>query len=339
MNKQIILFCLLLLTCGMAKAQIAGDSILFSAPFYFEDAMGNRDTVYLNGRPGGDHSNPGYLGENIGANPYDPIIEARIYHDAELPTDLYTSFVIEIPAYKNLITPWYLPDTGNVQCTSFPGGGVPFTFGLKAKYWPVTISWPSSMYEEDRPFSCFPGWTLVDNYLHWGADQWWLENFYGEHQYACMNDTNQVTFTNPNDDLRKVFSLAKDPYGVDMNDFDTIRLITYYWYPLPDPPYCADSPIQIISSTRENRRPNLDFSIFPNPASHSLNIQWLEGIDNRYRVRVFSATGQEIFQTAALPATPGEPFALDIQDWPSGMYVVRLEGRDGAFGVRRVVKW
>ena len=67
-----------------------------------------------------------------------------------------------------------------------------------------------------------------------------------------------------------------------------------------------------------------EISVFPNPASTVIQISTAENkLINLATIR--NAAGQIIYQTSN---RPNQQLSVDIQDWPDGIYFIRLEGDD-----------
>ena len=68
--------------------------------------------------------------------------------------------------------------------------------------------------------------------------------------------------------------------------------------------------------------------MFPNPATHQVNVELPEGIKNDFYVRVFDVSGKRVLEEQQSVAGIQKTFSLDISGLPSGMYHVEVS--DGA---------
>ena len=68
--------------------------------------------------------------------------------------------------------------------------------------------------------------------------------------------------------------------------------------------------------------------VFPNPATHQVNVELPEGIKNDFYVRVFDVSGKRVLEEQQSVAGIQKTFSLDISGLPSGMYHVEVS--DGA---------
>ena len=78
-------------------------------------------------------------------------------------------------------------------------------------------------------------------------------------------------------------------------------------------------------------------SIFPNPANSTLNIQLQHNQSTQGKLQIENLSGQTL-HTETLNLSPNlQSWQVDVADWPSGVYVVRLlAGSDQV--VRKFVK-
>lgn len=63
----------------------------------------------------------------------------------------------------------------------------------------------------------------------------------------------------------------------------------------------------------------LDFNLFPNPASTYINVDWIEG--NPSEVRIYNAVGRQVLQKC-LNISKEPDFRINIKDLPAGIYIL-----------------
>ncbi|NRA49334.1 MAG: T9SS type A sorting domain-containing protein [Phaeodactylibacter sp.] len=77
----------------------------------------------------------------------------------------------------------------------------------------------------------------------------------------------------------------------------------------------------------------LDLSLFPNPATSTLHLQLQRAQSTQGQLQIENLSGQTLY-TEALNLSPSlQSWQVDVADWPSGVYVVRLQA-----GTQQVVR-
>lgn len=76
------------------------------------------------------------------------------------------------------------------------------------------------------------------------------------------------------------------------------------------------------------------FTVFPNPAHHQLEIQW--GLSSVRQIQILDMAGRTQWQTDLLAGQ--QTLRLSVDDWPAGMYLVRLAGTEGQISRKVVVE-
>lgn len=67
-----------------------------------------------------------------------------------------------------------------------------------------------------------------------------------------------------------------------------------------------------------------EVEVFPNPASDYLNLQVASAAAANYRINLSEASGRMVLSAENLQ--PGNPYAIDLQRLPAGLYFLRIEG-------------
>lgn len=123
------------------------DSILYNLTFYFEDAVGNRDTVYIGGSPyvTGDQVTPSFGEVNLIDVPFDSVFEVRVTN----ARNLYTFGDSARYVGKKRILQYALTDFGDFPC-DWNGGIGGFAFVANVANPPLTISWDPENFGKKR---------------------------------------------------------------------------------------------------------------------------------------------------------------------------------------------
>ena len=134
----------------------------FIMPVWFEDAMGNRDTIWVGGDPTASYDNiNSQFGEVEILAPFDSVFEVRAVHGFD--DDWKTSKII-------------------VEGTDSPGGCIlpaHTRLMIHAKYLPVTISWDTTYLLDNYP--CNINTVLTPDQL-----VFLLQNWYDARIIHCM---------------------------------------------------------------------------------------------------------------------------------------------------------
>lgn len=195
MKKLVYSIFSLLLVFSQLTAQI--DTFTFTTTFYFEDAVGNRDSVKWSGWPQGNVNDPDQTyGESVSDQPFDPVFEVRAFSSSEY--DPSPPYVDAINTYKHFVSPWYPdPDTANCAYHQFYGRAP--RFAVKSVNYPVTITWDEGLFHPDTGlFRCWLGAILIDNTTPSTFQYWWLESDFN-HQFACMSYENSFVIHHDED--------------------------------------------------------------------------------------------------------------------------------------------
>ena len=98
--------------------------------------------------------------------------------------------------------------------------------------------------------------------------------------------------------------------------------------------YSNEEPIygSCVTGIQEINNANLELSIYPNPASESVNLSVAESVKVA-KVRVYEVSGRVVLEKRMLE----NRMALDIGDLSPGMYLIEVETKDGLREVKRMV--
>lgn len=304
----------------------ANDSILYKLTFYFEDAIGNRDTIYVGGSPyvNGDEVIPAFGEINLVDVPFDSVFEVRVTN----ATNLYTFGDSVKYIGKKRILQYALTDFGSFPC-DWNGGIGEFAFVANVANPPLTISWDSQKFRQEENIGCLMSTNIVNSFVGVIIDGWWNGDFPPGIDYACVGSTSSISFypfNTPSGLDLDWLTYARLP--VEGSSFAKDTLPAYYLnfvYSGGPPPPC-----NTIVDTDEQAPPDSE-RIFPNPTSGLL----------RFSVSrpgafftVFTTDGRKIL-TIPIDAE-GQ---VNVRNLSPGLYFYRIaepgeQGRSGRF-VRR----
>ncbi|TXF88263.1 T9SS type A sorting domain-containing protein [Neolewinella aurantiaca] len=169
------------------------DTIFHEFPLFFEDAVGNKDTVYIGlSEFANSEFNP-HLGEvNLVNVPFDSVFEVRLaifdeLAEGDLPTYLGKSRYAGIQ-----LTMDDLRDCTRLRI--FDG----ISFVVHSLHPPLKIRWNSEIFREDGELHCIGG-TWINNTHAPLVDFGWEELHENSEAYtlACLRDTTEMVIVTP----------------------------------------------------------------------------------------------------------------------------------------------
>lgn len=195
----------------------------FSFKMYFEDAIGNKDTLELGYDVNATDTIDAIFGEiNIIGIPFDSVFDIRI-------SDAYWNNNVGTFQTKKQIV-----QSNNCRALSF------ITIDLKCNNWPVTATWDNSVFSD----TCRNGSVFTS--VHPGG--WWDTGSPSDLWRAELLNTNQVTFTS------NYFSGQFDEYYAYVNDQnDTIPV---FWQAFGDSTILMVGMEEFITNNEINVFPN-----------------------------------------------------------------------------------
>jgi hypothetical protein len=316
------LICLLLTTCCNLTAQ--NDSIAFIMPFYFEDAVGNRDTVFVGASEYGDGTlNPEWGEINTFSTPFDSVFEVRLTPTREfLDSD---ERILETFS-KTLIVEYN--DFGTIGDCSIVLEAP--TFVVNALYPPVTVSWDQDLFSPGNYLGCAKGTFIVNTLAPYSIEAWYDAADLLGFDYYCLAGTTTATITPWEGEF---------PGGPGYNDFavhhiegstnamDTLMAMHLFWA------RTTAEPCFTIVDTDDflgEINPPLG-AIYPNPVSDRLYLPVTDNIE-LVSVVVSSLEGRLLFSNDSRPTD------IDVSDWPPGMYILHYRTKQGETGAQRFIK-
>ena len=88
----------------------------------------------------------------------------------------------------------------------------------------------------------------------------------------------------------------------------------------------------VISSVKENTETRADFKVYPNPASHNINIYSSEGLRSYQLVNIMGQIIESENNLSALKYS-----MIDVSLLPEGMYLLRLENKVGGISTQKII--
>jgi hypothetical protein len=294
-NIIIVSICLLLL----AISSFAQQTPQFEMPLYFEDALGNKDTLII----GYDDNASSYqlnpqFGEVEITEPYDEFFEVRA---RKIP------FVNPFETKKSIADFGYFP---NNECGISSGT----TITVRLKYPPLKVSWDKNLLQEDE---CHIGTFLAPS-EHWAlvVDLTSLEPC----SMYCLYEKEEVIidFTGQNTSMYSVLNI--------LDSIENVGIDTIQWMNLVFTPQTCP---EIIDNVNIINRALKKIPVFPNPTSQYLILDTEKNVTN---IQIFNSYG--IF----LRMENGDSKKLDVQSLDKGVYFGIAELNNGEKQVFKFIK-
>ena len=277
---------------------ISAQTPQFIMPIWFEDSLGNKDTVWVGGDTAASYSEINtQFGEVEITNPFDSIFEVRAVHTDD--SNWRTSKII----IEGTDTPG--------QCILPSGTRIMFY----AKYPPVHISWDTTLLVENYP--CNINTILTpDQYV------FLLQNWYEARIIHCMMTTDSIEIENlspipPPDQLEHPFEV--EGLGV--------KVIPGLWFTgFWDSPHCYTTlPASDIDL-------EVQISLSPNPVNNHFTLSNYSGLAIRM-VRIHNLGGQEVYSTPSF----GDSIRIPINSLVSGFYTVQMIFDNGKTVSKKII--
>ncbi len=297
--KKIILILGLLIFYHLSNAQTPE----FETTFYFEDAVGNKESVVVGYDPKvSDYSN-GFVpkfGEQEITEPFDTVFEVRV--DPERGGAYET-------CYKKVIG---FCEKINGECF----GGTSVSFVISNKYRPLKISYKQEAFGNQNLHGSFM------TYSRW-LDLLGIEyvNFF---EYFCLNDANEhsINFNNFNysDFNSELIGLSKGNVPMKGGGLAELPAINLYL----NPGNCMYN--TAIASVGKQK-----FKSYPTPVNNELIVFLPEGIVGIKKIEIFDLLGRP----SICPWNESENnLKLDVSNLSAGYYFGVIEG----YGIFKFIK-
>ncbi len=327
--KYLLLFCLGFGLPLLLTAQTT-DSIYFELPFYFEDAIGNRDTITVVAAIGANQEFNPELGEiNLAGQPYDSVFEARaVRYEEVLEQVSNRSF-----AAKRVAEPLFTNDGLPAESCADLIGLNRYSIAVHLLHYPLTVTWNPSPFLPGGLVDCYGG-AWINNTLAPVTIDFWFEAPQGPgfEDYSCLNNGGNKQFF-PHDqglgfDLFQSFifdSLTSAP-----DTLTRIPVFNIFWQ-RPFFPPCNGT--IAVDDTRTPRFRAL--RIAPNPVSRRLRVlddpiqpaEWWPG--STYTI--FAAASGRVVAGGVLAGAD-----IDVADLPGGSYLLLVNTGEVLYRARFV---
>ena len=318
------LFCGDCLTSTLILAQTPPFPML-KMPIWFEDAIGNKDTIWIGFDPSAYNPFSGpnttniedtIFGEKIITEPFDSVFEVR--------ASLQEFGVSTAPLTSKISVAWSQGVFGH-PCTN---SGRP-AFFIHALHYPVTISWDDSYLWYQK--SCFYQKTIfltpTISLRLIESPQWWLylNNFEGEGEhYYCMTSNNHIV----------------DDGTIHSGDYSILSLFNVKGKGLVSLPgynfQTAYGPPCKALATSESEANSIPVSIFPNPTSDILTVA-LEQSEKVKQVSWVDLTGKILRQYSKMDFKD-QQLSISTHGAASGIYFLKIDYTDGSTKASKFIK-
>ena len=276
---------------------------LFEFTMYFEDSIGNQDSVILGYDPTSDSNQPNtQFGEIVLSNPFDSIFEVRVIHGDDVNQERTLKKAIE-----------------HVENSS--GCELPFHSKIvfSAKFPPVKITYDSTLFPlgSCRNVILSPEWNIFF------LQQWWKVC-----EYHCMADTStyveDFVIPPPAGFCGNRLYVEKEVEGQGLKMLPGLFFATFYG---PGP--CNDTTFLAVKDGSSVGFGTLN----PNPAREHFSIQ--VPTDSRIEATVTNLTGRIITCPFTVSA---DAVQFDISALLSGIYFVVLQNEHSRRAVYKFIK-
>lgn len=292
----------------------------FLTTMYFEDAVGNIDTIEVGYDTAGGKFNKDW-GEVLNNSPFDSIFDVRAVH--------YNEFFDREPN-----GPYYLIQKRIVgeaeNITNFPctiGKGI--LFFIKSKFQPVTIRLKDSL--DFLKVSCKnQNWSFFtpDNLYSRLLPAEWLRT---HPRYGCINDGPYIFYPNPivRPEFEDPYFLIHPSEGIPQDSIFGVALgsgFKSYWC---DPTFVGvEERLEVDGNLSY-------FRLYPNPAKNYINIQNILNLSIR-TISIYNSNGLLIDRNYT--ETERQKITLPLDKYVSGVYFVRVNYLNGNQSLEKFIK-
>lgn len=273
----------------------------FVMPLWFEDSLGNRDTVWVGGDPSASSQNMNpQFGEVAIATPFDSVFEVRGTHwdDPDWET---SKIIIE---RKSANFPCFLPAGTRLM--------------IHAKYPPVKISWDTTILASNYP--CNINTILTPDML-----VFLLQNWYEARIIHCMMTRDSISIENlvPFPPPHRL----EHPFEVEGQG---VKVLPGLWFTgFWDFPYCYT----LLPTSEIDLQEQIALS--PNPVNSQLRLSNHSGFEI-ITVRVISLSGQTVYTSPN--KNKGEWMDIPMDGVRTGFYIVQIVLENGRTVTKKIIK-
>ncbi len=306
------IFYFLLFLSNIALAQTEPS---FQSRFFFEDAVGNKNTLYWGTDLSATLGIDSELGEVLIDEPFDSVFEVRATLDPYFSGD-YTANPMVVPSQD-------LPD--QFDCDVSNGGF--FYILMSLRYPPVTITWDNADFNDICRLTSY--FTPIEyNLVDTPDDDFWLCS-----PNVCLAESNSFQF----DFLPESYGcLNAQDFGIyrteELNNgvLDTLRGLIY------EGPISQTSfgPCTYLVSDIDSSPITTEIEIYPNPTSDIIKIKSQNNVDWE-RMEVFTSQGER----KSSQIIESDEFSYSFRNYPTGIYFLKfLDSKSHVIYSKKVIK-
>lgn len=288
---------------------------MFKTTFYFEDAVGNRDSITVGMDTSANWEYNPQLGEIDIQTPFDSVFEVRAAHTFDLAWgDTYT--VLSKTIINVAEIPVLMPNC-------YKGG--PFTFLIQAKYQPVTISWSQSVFNDE----CLDGsfMTPDKNYELLNPWDWWSNP---EIRFSCQEVDGSYAINLGGEYLVN----GEWPY-IKLHDVQgsTATMDSIYGVTLWIDPFETWTPCYHVSVEGKKKSQVAGLKIFPNPTNNFFQI--LDKDENYLEaMKVIDINGNIVLSKNKLKTSE----QIDVSNLSNGVFFIEVDSNFGQKHIGKLIK-
>jgi hypothetical protein len=307
---------------------VIGQQALFISRIYFEDSLHHKDSIEIGYDPSAnDLFNPGF-GEIAMNEPFDSVFEVRAAHSLDwrsredectLSKRIFSSTEIWLD-HKIHPTPCFI--------------GNPVIFFIKAKYWPVKISWNNLVFENTADVCSASSFILADYNYHLINPFAWLNSI--NKRSACMRTQKSFEinldsmFSISNYPMEYTFKTARKNAQSKLEEIAGVEL----FYEGSD----TLSPCRIVDTDEvfyKDKKGSRVIKFYPNPATDAIQLSW-DTEHNLSRIHIWNATGKLVSKHIS-DVKLYSPMKLSLNNLSPGIYFIQCVFSDQTLSNFRLV--
>lgn len=329
MSKVIAILSLSCVILSGVSAQ--SDSLRFLFPIFFEDSLGNKDTVYIGGAEVDNEfvSIESRFGEvNLIEEPFDSVFEVRAGYFYELSRR-------RVDYLGKKIVLKYTSDTGDFSdCDELRISNV--SFAVWSQHPPLKVSWDPALFRWDGALECMNG-SIINNTFA-PLILWWddfLDLLEEDHyDYACLGEeSGEFSFLPfnyqtgyPTDNVFWDIHLAK----VEGSELEKDTTYVYnLWWAGDRNSLCEE----VVDVPELPSSLNDEVVIYPNPVDGILHFTFDDPTS--------AITNYEIYRVDGSLVLSGENItnqSINVSTLAAGTYLIRLITSEGKYVVKKVIR-
>lgn len=311
--KHHLSFFTLFLILVLAERGVAQAVPQYKTTIYFEDAVGNTDSITVGFDTLATSSIDPIFGEAEITAPFDSVFEVRAGTFLGFDREKTSKIIIE-PS-----EPIYPLSISHGCYTT-----APIFIYIWAKYQPVTVTWNKSEFLENI---CVRG-SLISNHYADEVTAPYDWDFFPQDEYYCMGVDSAWTIdiSAPAIEGAQVtapVSIEKEVEGMGVQQIYGLRFF-------PSPTFTYWTPCYFVTSIEEVIHKVEAISIVPNPADEYFSVVIPAGEEAK-TIEIWNIHGQQVKNIQSVTK-------IDVSDLPSGIYTVVIETIKGNLYSGKIAK-